>query len=310
MATKYWVGGSGNWTDTAHWSTSSGGVGGAAIPAFVQDGTSFEFYGTEDVVFDANSFSTTGLTVTVGGNAFANNLTTATVTNSPTFSWGSSSSRLRVFGDLNITGTQWPTGGGSNRIELNGFGSHSITTGGSTTKQIRFFNWGGTATYTISGDVVMGTNGIVDFSIENPLTLNLGSHSITTTTFLFPGAFPLTLSTGTINVLSTLSVSATDLTCYDVTWNVTANVYGPADTTGVFAGSSTAHPLTLTNNSGSSKTISGVTLRNTILNGTSGFVLERVVDDGGNDWGGGGGGPGNPPKKYYVKLPPDYIALP
>ena len=32
MATKYWVGGSGNWSDTAHWATSSGGAGSTGVP--------------------------------------------------------------------------------------------------------------------------------------------------------------------------------------------------------------------------------------------------------------------------------------
>jgi hypothetical protein len=32
MATKYWVGGSGNWSDIAHWSLTSGGAGGSAVP--------------------------------------------------------------------------------------------------------------------------------------------------------------------------------------------------------------------------------------------------------------------------------------
>lgn len=32
MANRHWVGGSGSYTDTAHWSTSSGGSGGASVP--------------------------------------------------------------------------------------------------------------------------------------------------------------------------------------------------------------------------------------------------------------------------------------
>lgn len=32
MASRYWVGGSGNWTDTSHWSASLGGSGGASVP--------------------------------------------------------------------------------------------------------------------------------------------------------------------------------------------------------------------------------------------------------------------------------------
>jgi gliding motility-associated-like protein len=42
----YWVGGSGEWNDTTHWSYSSGGPGGACIPTAI-----------DDVWFDANSFS-------------------------------------------------------------------------------------------------------------------------------------------------------------------------------------------------------------------------------------------------------------
>ena len=33
MPDRYWVGGTGNWNDTAHWSTTSGGAGGATVPA-------------------------------------------------------------------------------------------------------------------------------------------------------------------------------------------------------------------------------------------------------------------------------------
>jgi len=44
MANKFWVGGTGSWSDTAHWATSSGTAGGTGIPA------------TGDVItFDANS---------------------------------------------------------------------------------------------------------------------------------------------------------------------------------------------------------------------------------------------------------------
>lgn len=37
MANRYWVGGNGNWNDTAHWSTSSGGASGASIPTSADD---------------------------------------------------------------------------------------------------------------------------------------------------------------------------------------------------------------------------------------------------------------------------------
>ncbi len=54
MATRYWVGGTGDWTDTAHWSTSSGGSGGASEPT-----------SSDDVIF--NSSSGGGTITSTGG---------------------------------------------------------------------------------------------------------------------------------------------------------------------------------------------------------------------------------------------------
>lgn len=44
MATRYWVGGTGNWTDTSKWSTTSGGAGGSSVPT-----------ASDDVIIDSNS---------------------------------------------------------------------------------------------------------------------------------------------------------------------------------------------------------------------------------------------------------------
>ena len=52
-STRYWVGGTGNWSDTARWSTSSGGAGGASVPR-----------SHDDVVFDSLS-NATAYTATV-----------------------------------------------------------------------------------------------------------------------------------------------------------------------------------------------------------------------------------------------------
>jgi hypothetical protein len=49
----YWVGNGGKYEDTAHWSVSSGGTGGAALPTSV-----------DDIVFDANSFTLDNQVVT------------------------------------------------------------------------------------------------------------------------------------------------------------------------------------------------------------------------------------------------------
>ena len=60
---RYWVGGTGNFSDTNHWSLSSGGTNGASVPT-----------STHDAIFDANSFTATGQVVTVDRDSAIYNL--------------------------------------------------------------------------------------------------------------------------------------------------------------------------------------------------------------------------------------------
>lgn len=52
MANRFWVGGSGNTNDTAHWSTTSGGSGGSSVPG-----------SSDDVIIDNNSGATPVITI-------------------------------------------------------------------------------------------------------------------------------------------------------------------------------------------------------------------------------------------------------
>lgn len=74
---RYWVGGSGDWNDNSHWSTTSGGTGGACIPTVY-----------DDVYFNAASgFTAVSKTVTVNnGNAYCRNLDWSAAGNSPIWS--------------------------------------------------------------------------------------------------------------------------------------------------------------------------------------------------------------------------------
>jgi hypothetical protein len=67
-STRYWVGGTGNWSDTARWSTSSGGGSGASVPR-----------SHDDVVFDSASNATayTATVDTVTGGIRMKSLTIA-----------------------------------------------------------------------------------------------------------------------------------------------------------------------------------------------------------------------------------------
>ena len=90
--TLYWVGGSGNWNDPAHWSDTSGGPGGQCIPT-----------PRDDVIFDANSFSAPGQTVdarTGSSVSFCRNMTwTPDIVGMPLFTLRD----LQIFGSLMLT---------------------------------------------------------------------------------------------------------------------------------------------------------------------------------------------------------------
>jgi hypothetical protein len=85
---RYWVGDAGSWTasDSTHWSESSGGVGDAPVPI-----------ASDNVIFDANSFSTTGFTCSITETVECNDLDFSAVTNNPTI-------ELRNKTYLNISG--------------------------------------------------------------------------------------------------------------------------------------------------------------------------------------------------------------
>ncbi|MRG44598.1 T9SS type B sorting domain-containing protein [Chitinophaga sp. SYP-B3965] len=101
--TLFWVGGAGDWDDRAHWSTSSGGTGGACVP-----------FSTDNVVFDANSgFTNASKTVSVTNTARCHDMTWTNVTNAPILNIGGYT--MEIWGSLELdptmtfTGTNTPT---------------------------------------------------------------------------------------------------------------------------------------------------------------------------------------------------------
>ena len=67
----YWIGGNGKWSDTAHWSYSSGGTNATCIPA-----------PNNNVIFDNNSFSGND-TVFIDHYSFCKNMTWTALTKNP-----------------------------------------------------------------------------------------------------------------------------------------------------------------------------------------------------------------------------------
>jgi len=60
---KYWVAGEGNWSDVSHWSTTSGGLGGASLPTM-----------KDDVIIDSNSGLNDGDSIIITSGAQAQNI--------------------------------------------------------------------------------------------------------------------------------------------------------------------------------------------------------------------------------------------
>src|SRR6202050_3811243 len=76
---RYWVGGSGTWSNTAHWSSTSGGSGGASLP----DSQTSCF-------FDVNSFSGASQTVALDTDGVCWNVNWTGAAHNPTFNFGTS----------------------------------------------------------------------------------------------------------------------------------------------------------------------------------------------------------------------------
>lgn len=185
MANRYWVGGTGNWTDNSHWSDTSGGTGGFSVPTT-----------SDDVYLDSNSgsgtitdtttifiaaFNCTGFTGTlnIAGCIFLGNVT------------------------LNSSMTFNCTGAAS--IRTSSGSTISVTSAGKT--------FGGTADFTLQS----GSNGTInlqdDFTCAGTLsfsetTINTNNNNVTcglffsnsnTTRTFNQGSGTLTI-TGTGNV--------------------------------------------------------------------------------------------------------------
>jgi hypothetical protein len=145
--TLYWVGGTGNWQNASNWSGTSGGSGGACIPKLI-----------DDVVFDANSFSAPGQTVTILGNsdniAYCRSMTWTGVSNSPTLA-GASAQNFHIFGSLTLSPAMNYTFSGEVNFRATTTG-HNITTNGKVlTGDVRFSGGGA---WTLQDALSIGSN--------------------------------------------------------------------------------------------------------------------------------------------------------
>jgi hypothetical protein len=217
-STRYWVNGAGNWSDTARWSTSSGGGSGASVPR-----------SHDDVVFDALS-NATAYTATV--NAVTGGIRTKALTIAGpltgNLTLAGSTAIVGIHGNVTLPATGL-TRTYTGVLTLSGSSSATFTTNGVAFAQDTILNGVG-CTWTLGSSLTLGStnnfqllNGtfntgnynctfarfrIIPTPIGNLITLNLGSSTITENTigFTLGGAltgFTFNAGTSTINNAAT-----------------------------------------------------------------------------------------------------------
>ncbi|MBU0763435.1 MAG: SprB repeat-containing protein, partial [Bacteroidetes bacterium] len=90
---RYWVGGSGDWNDPAHWAFTSGGKGGASVPT-----------NWDDVIVDENAFNIDNLCIDISGEVSCNSLLNLKK-DKYIFFIGDSSTSIAIHGSINVKGS-------------------------------------------------------------------------------------------------------------------------------------------------------------------------------------------------------------
>lgn len=244
MADFFWVGGSGNWNDSAnHWSATSGGAPGAGVPG-----------SGDDCIFDANSFTAGSKTVTfnVAPNVKSMNFTGAT--NNPIVDPNNGAT---INGDLTlISGMTWGSDGTTLTFGTTGttcnFTSAGVTIGQANVLII------GSGTFNLQDDTTINRSGIDGtFRSSGTGTINLNGNDLTCFAFqVIGGSATFDISSSIITLTATgggsdvWSMGAGNTI---TTTGSTINISG--STVDFIGGGKTYQDISIT---GSSVTVSGV----------------------------------------------------
>ncbi len=193
-ANYFWVGGSGSWSNyAAHWATTSGGtVFHTQVPQ-----------STDNVYFDANSFSSTNQTVTVDQPVVqCADMNWNGVTKNPAFS-GDYTNTLKIYGSLILSSGMDFTFEGAISFEATVLGKTITTAGRAINATITFKGAGGgwTLLDALTANWIYLSNG----------TLNTNNQTV--------NAYSFTSTTSTTRVLN-LGTSTFNLSFYGPMWNI------------------------------------------------------------------------------------------
>jgi len=196
MADRYWVGGTGTWsnTNTANWSTGTGGSGGASVPT-----------NTDDVYIDANSNIGTGsftITLSDASPLSCGSLTVANLDGALTMS---GTTQLNINGNFILPGANitWSYSGfiTINGSTVDGLGSinHGINI---NTNNIEIV--GGTISFLSNLNIQSNT-----FTVSAG-TINLNTRTLSAGTFITSGtsAKTINLNSGTLSLWNDFNIVA------------------------------------------------------------------------------------------------------
>jgi hypothetical protein len=252
MAARFWVaGGTGNWSSTTNWSTTSGGASGAAVPTSSDDVT-LDGSGLADCTADTGTINCLSFTVasgytknlkcTVNINVFTGGLTLGSAM---TFT-ASTTGGFRMNGASTLTsngktctvlltfltagtyalGDTWTTTGGITISAATVLNSNTLNIAGGTLS--------GSSTLGGTTAIVFGTTGNMTWNMSGAISNALTINTSGTFTFLQSLSFAGTLTYTAGTVVTTGSLHSSLATCTlntsGVTWNNATTGFGPTIT--------------------------------------------------------------------------------
>ena len=292
MADRYWVGGTGNWSDTARWSTSSGGASGASVPTsadkviFNDSSAAGTFTVTIDTAsavcgeFTASGITLTARKMTLTGTASVGLLSVNgnwTNPGSTLFAWTTWTSAAVTFAASSTVVTNAVSFAAAVVVDGSGI---TITLGGAFTTTLGITLTNGSFDTSASNYAVTAT-GITISANSNTRTLTLNASTVTVS-----GSTPYTdSSTGgyTLNAgTSTISCSGGNPTFAGggkTFYNVTLSA-GAAGTTTITGANTFSGTLTQTSRSATGTRVINLSADQTIGTltlGAANTAIRRIL---------------------------------
>jgi len=299
MATKYWVGGDGNWSSATNWRTTSGGLVVTTAPgssdAAVLDGNS----GTSIITIDSNitiqtlnctgftgtlAFGTNTITLNSTGNLFIG-ATTMSVSGTP----------LIILNNATTTATRTINASAvteANSISFNitaGSGTAVITvTGGGAVRDLNFTGYSGShnaTSYTMYGSLTLSSGMTVTAGSTTTFAATSGTKTITTNGITFDKGMTFNGIGGTFQFQDALTLGSTR--AFTITNGTVQLKSGTTNTVGSLVTSGTNQKFLQSTVAGTQATISDASGTNTVslltiqdINATGGATYEAFFTSG------------------------------